>query len=239
MLPKVSFETHVTELPVTKMKIKFRPYRASEEKLIWMAKKSDDPKDMPKTLMDILSNCVLDKDVVIKNLPMIDVQWLCIQIRMKSFSDEITESYMCENDTNDGPCSTPFELKIKCEEVALNGPMAGQSERKIKLTDELGMVVRYPSFKLLDVDVDASPYDPKFIREYIECVYTNDDVYQMADQSEQEVEEFISSLPLDAMEKIKKWIEGVPSFSVKKEHKCVKCGYVHEMEVNDLENFFR
>jgi hypothetical protein len=70
-LPKIDVPTYELVLPLTKKKIKFRPFLVKEQKKLLMAMESDDSETLHNSIKDILNNCTLTEDVVIDRLPIL------------------------------------------------------------------------------------------------------------------------------------------------------------------------
>lgn len=238
MLPKISGEVHSKKMPVSKDTIKFRPYTSGEEKLIWMARQSEDADDILKTLKEIIQNCSYD-ELDIDKMSLIDFQYLCIQIRMKSFGDVIENTYQCDNVVDDKVCGEPFTVAVKENELKLNHELEDdQEKRKIMINDKVGLILKYPTFAITQLEETDNPYDEKFLQEYIDCIFDEEQVYNLKECTKEELKEFIDSIPRAKMEKIQEWVLNVPRYSVTKKHKCKKCGADHVVEVDDLSNFF-
>ena len=62
MLPKLNHPIHNIEVPSLKKKKNFRPFLVKEEKILLMAKESDDSNDILVAVKQIVNNCSLDPD---------------------------------------------------------------------------------------------------------------------------------------------------------------------------------
>ena len=61
MLPKTNHPQFTLEVPSTKQKVPFRPFLVKEEKLLLMAKDSEDESDILTSIKQIVNNCCMDE----------------------------------------------------------------------------------------------------------------------------------------------------------------------------------
>ena len=62
MLPKVDYPVFELVIPSTKKAVKFRPYTVKEEKMLLIAYRSGETKDIENGLKQVIQNCVISKD---------------------------------------------------------------------------------------------------------------------------------------------------------------------------------
>ena len=67
-LPKISTPTHELTLPSTNKKIKYRPFLVKEEKILLMAMETENMKEITNSIVQILSDCIVTKDVKVESL---------------------------------------------------------------------------------------------------------------------------------------------------------------------------
>jgi hypothetical protein len=80
MLPKIDVPIYDVQLPLTKKKIRYRPFLVKEEKLLMMAMEADDLKGITTTIKQIANNCILD-EMDIDDLPVIDIEFLFLTVK--------------------------------------------------------------------------------------------------------------------------------------------------------------
>ena len=56
-LPKIDYPVHKINVPSLKKDYQFRPFLVKEEKLLLMAKESDNPADILLTIKQVVNNC--------------------------------------------------------------------------------------------------------------------------------------------------------------------------------------
>ena len=96
-LPKLDVPTYEIELPVSKKKIKYRPFLVKEQRNLLMAIESNESATIQQNVKDILYNCTLTENIDIEKLPIIDVEFYFINLRAKSVGEVIETKYRCNN----------------------------------------------------------------------------------------------------------------------------------------------
>ena len=150
MLPKIDVPVYEIKLPSTGEPIKFRPFTVKEEKLFLMAYEAEDVKYSVDTIFQVLENCVIS-DVDIKELPTFDIEFLFLNLRARSIGELVKLKYRCNNDvgTQEEPnkCNNSVEIELNVLEVE---PTKNPNHTNtIKLSDELGIVMKYPKMGLI------------------------------------------------------------------------------------------
>jgi len=109
MLPKLNHPIHNIEVPSLKKKKNFRPFLVKEEKILLMAKESDDSNDILVAVKQIVNNCSLDPDFNIDDLALFDLEYIFLQLRAVSVDDILTVSYRDNQDEK----IYDFDIKLK------------------------------------------------------------------------------------------------------------------------------
>jgi hypothetical protein len=97
-LPKLDVPTYEIELPVSKKKIKYRPFLVKEQKNLLMAIESNESTTIQQNVKDILNNCTITEGINIDKLPIIDVEFYFVNLRAKSVGETVESRYKCNND---------------------------------------------------------------------------------------------------------------------------------------------
>ena len=96
-LPKLEVPTYEIELPLSKKRIKYRPFLVKEQKLFLMnADENADVESIVKVIRQVLRNCVLS-DIDIDSLPLFDLEYLFMHLRARSVSEVTNLKYRCNN----------------------------------------------------------------------------------------------------------------------------------------------
>ena len=95
-LPTIETPKFTTIVPSTKKEIEYRPFLVKEEKILLMAQESNDAKAILKVTKDILSSCTFNK-LDVSTLAMYDIEYLFLQLRMKSVGEVAKLKLKCED----------------------------------------------------------------------------------------------------------------------------------------------
>lgn len=238
-LPKLEVPTYELELPLSKKKIKYRPYLVKEQKALMMALESSDAKTIQHNVREILTVCTLSKDVDIDELPIVDIEYYFLQLRAKSVSEISESKYRCNNEVDDKVCGNIMEAKIDLTEIQ---PVQEEYvDPEIKLTDTITIKMKYPPFKLVKDSIDMDNITEvtfNMLAQSIEYVYDGEQFHYAKEVPVEELVEFIEQLNQEQFEKLEKFFNSIPKLSKKIDMTCSKCGFEHHLDVEGLESFF-
>lgn len=240
MLPKIDLPTYDLKLPSNGKEVTFRPFLVKEEKLLLMAAKSNDANEMLKTTKQVINNCILSPDINVDALPFFDVDCLFIAMRAKSVGEAIEVNYICQNRVEDQQCGSRFPVKIDISNVEVNKRDDISSE--IKFNDKLIFYMKYPGYsviKLLNDSDDSLEKKIKIIAASVDKIFANEQFYTSKDLTPEELQNFIEGLTQQQFEKLAEFVGNFPSFFVKAEGKCPKCGKEHVVRYTDFVRFFQ
>jgi hypothetical protein len=229
-LPKLNTPEYELELPSTKETVKYRPYLVKEEKLLMIAMETGEEKDVINATIQAVDNCTFNKFKV-DTMPSFDVEYLLLNIRAKSTGEVSELNVLC---TDDYETYAPAKVDLKDVKVQYND----EHNKTIKLTDEIGVVMGYPSVTSTFSSATGTEFAFALIRECIEQVYDKDSIYNRADMSEEEIDEFIDSMDTSMLEKVQSFFSTSPvlkhSIKVTNPKTKVEC----DIELRGLQSFF-
>lgn len=231
-LPKISQPIFQLTLPSTGKVVHYRPFTVREEKLLLMAQESGEKKDIINVYKQLINNCSIDQ-VDVDNLAAIDLEYFFICLRAKSVSNI---SKVQVKDKDDGET---YEVEINLDKIEVERKGAGQDNKNVKLTDTVGVILKYPTFKTLSKIEDATEVDSTLaiLRGCIEQIYEGEEVFDAANYSKQELDDFILSLNKSQVEEIQKFFESMPKLVYNAKY-MTKDRVVKELKIEGLENFF-
>jgi hypothetical protein len=238
-LPKIDIPTYEIELPISKKKIKFRPFLVKEQRNLLMALESNETSTVQQNIRDILTNCTLTENVDIDKLPIIDIEYYFVNLRSKSVGEVVEARYRCNNMVNDVECNNVMETKINLQDIKVTQEKTISPE--IQITPKLTVKLKYPEFGMVK---DSLQYDDintitfNMIASSIEYIYDGEQFYYGHETSPQEMLEFVETLNSEQFKKIEEFFENLPKLKENVNITCSKCGYNHTIEVEGLENFF-
>jgi hypothetical protein len=243
MLPKIDVPIYETKLISTGKTVKFRPFLVKEQKLFLISSQSDDINDMINSVKQVITNCVLD-DVDVDSLATFDIEHLFIQMRARSVGEIVNLKYNCNNTVKDDKgeeknCNNQVSVDLNLLEVE---PIKNENHtNKIEITDEVGIIMKYPTFDMVNkLNIEGEDFS-QIIDVIIECIdyiYDKDNVYYKKDVSKEELLSFIENLQQSSLEKIQKFFDTLPKIKKDVHFECKKCGYSEDITVEGLGSFF-
>lgn len=236
-LPRLDVPTFEIVLPISQKKIKFRPFLVKEQKILLMALESNESETIQSNIEQIINNCVLEP-IEIRNLPIVDVEFLFLNLRAKSVGEVVETQYRCENEVNGELCNNLMDVSFNVLDVQINKPEVNDI---IQLTSSVGIKMKYPTYEIVDrIKGIESVADIGFeyVLSCIEYIFDGDSMYYAHETPHNELIEFVESLTQDQFEKIEQFIEKVPSIEKKIETTCKKCGFQHTIVARELQDFF-
>jgi hypothetical protein len=238
-LPKIDVPTYEIELPVSKTKIKYRPFLVKEQRNLLMAIESSESTTIQQNIKDILYNCTLTEGVNIENLPIIDVEYYFINLRAKSVGEVVESRYRCNNEVNGTECGNIMEKEVDLTQVKVQ--MKEDISSEIQLTPNISIKLKYPEFGIVK---DSLKYDDindvtfNMIAQSIEYIYDGQQFYYATESTPEELVEFVEGLNQEQFGKIENFFNNLPKLKETLNIKCSKCGFDHKIEVEGLESFF-
>jgi len=243
MLPKIDIPTYDITLPVSKKKLRYRPFLVKEQRNLLMAMESSDSGSVHSAIRDILYNCTLTEGVDIEKLPIIDVEYYFINLRSKSVGEIVDSKYRCNNmvtkDGEEKECNNMMDSELNLTEVTVEMPENVTDE--IQLTDTLIIKMKYPEFGIVKDSANmTNETDITFnmLAQSVEYIYDGEQFYYGHETPIEEMVEFIEMLSQEQFSKIETFFNNMPKLSSKVEMTCSKCGFHHVIPVEGLESFF-
>ena len=238
-LPKLDVPTYEIELPISKKKIKYRPFLVKEQKNLLMALESNESSTIQQNVRDILNNCTLTEGINIDKLPIIDVEYYFINLRSKSVGEIVETRYRCNNEVEEKVCGNIMEASVNLQNIQ---PYREEEvSPEIQLTDKITIKMKYPEFGIIKDSLnmeDITEVTFNLISESIEHIYDGDQFYYAHEAEPGEMLEFVEGLNQAQFEKVEHFFNNLPKLKETVEMTCSKCGFYHKIDVEGLENFF-
>jgi len=234
-LPTVDLPTHELEIPSNKKKIKFRPFLVKEEKVLLLALESEDDKNIRSAVHNLLKGCISSR-IKIDKLATFDLEYIFLNIRAVSVGEVVDINVTCQDDEK-----TQVKYQLNLTDVNVTFP-EGHSN-KIMLTDDLGVIMRYPSFNRFVENQFAQKEVNEdtvidIIAESIDQIFQGEEVYDESTTTPKEFIEFVESLTNTQLEKLQTFFETSPrlehKFKVKNPNTDVESDYT----ISGLASFF-
>lgn len=240
-LPKIDYPTYETKITSYNGPIKFRPFVSKEEKILLMALAGEDKEEMNRALRQVVGNCILNKDFDVERIPTFDLEYLFVVIRAKSVADTVTLKFDGRKGTDCDACKSQKEVEINLNEVKID--VRPDHSNKIKLTDTIGVVMKYPSSEqLLNLMVVRNSLDIelqyKLVASCIQMTYDDVDSYEVTDEKLSSVIDWLEGLSSTHFAKIFSFFDTMPKLQHTIDLSCGKCGHKEFYTIEGVEGFF-
>ena len=241
-LPKIEVPKYELTIPSSGNTVKYRPFLVREEKVLLIAMEAEDDKQMMNAVKDIITSCVYDK-IDVDNMPLFDIEYIFLQLRSKSKGETVDLTFDCET------CKTPITVSVDLSAIAITKKEGHNTE--IPLSSDIGIKMSYPSLEIQNlIDEDDSDVKNIFktIIHCIDSIWDKDNIYAAKDHTQDELNEFVESLPDTSFEKIQHFFDTIPTLKhdiiVKCDNKKGKgknskvCGWKGTKTLEGLASFF-
>jgi hypothetical protein len=228
-LPKIKHPTFKVTIPSLKQEVTLRPFTVQEEKILLMAKSSEKTEDIVSAVKQVIQNCITEP-VDVDRLATFDIEYLFIKLRAKSVG-EIVDLEYTDPDTKE---LIKFKINLDDVEVKHNP----EHTNKLPVFDDVGIVMRYPTLEEIEkVESDQNREEAAFkmLLSCIDKIYDNNTVY--TDYNEKELADFVNTLPMESMNKVREFFETMPSVEHEVELKNKK-GTTKNITLKGITSFF-
>ena len=229
--------TNKATLPISKIKVEYRAFVGKEEKILLTAAESESVPEIFEAIGKIISNCTAGIDDV-WSLPVPDVEFLFIRLRMLSVGSTKLINYTCENCGHEG--STSIDLnKIS---VTKNGDNLVETviDKAGGVSIELYSPEKFSEIMSDDPPENMSETEEAFylLQSFIRKVITEDKIFEFQQEPLESRMDFIESFSADQRQVIADFVSQVPSVTLKDKYVCENCSHENDLELRGLQNFF-
>ena len=234
-LPTVDLPTHELEIPSNKKKIKFRPFLVKEEKVLLLALESDNDGNIREAVLNLLKGCVTSR-IKLENLATFDLEYIFLNIRAVSVGEVVDIQVTCQDDEK-----TQVKYQLNLTDVQVSFPEGHTN--KIMLNDDLGVIMKYPSFNRF-VESQFAQKDVNedtvigIVAESIDQIFQGEEVFDESTTTPKEFVEFVESLTTQQLEKLQKFFETSPRLEHKFKVKNPNTDVVSDYTISGLQSFF-
>ena len=229
-LPILEANRYTCELPISKQEVEYRPFLVKEQKHLLIAGESEDPKVINKSVIDLIQACVYT-EIDLKKIPISDVEYLFVQIRIKSAGETSTVTMPCTK------CEERTQIEVDLSKLEMNMTVP---EPHIKLNDKMGLYMTYPNMIGVDVNSNMGEAEQIFglVASCIESIYDGDEVYTKDDMDPKELGEFVDSMNTDQFAELNEYMTNIPRLEHKLSFECETCNTHNETVLSGLTDFF-
>jgi len=209
-----------------------------EEKILIMAMESEDMTEITNAIVQILSDCIISKDVKVESLATFDIEYLFLNVRSKSVGETVDVNITCPDDGE-----TQVEMSIDIDSIKVQKNKGHKNI--IKLDDELSLKLKYPSLEqFVENNFETTEGTSEIgqslsmITSCVEMIYNSEESWEASEYSKKEMDEFIEQLNTKQFKQIEKFFTTMPKLSHTIAVKNPKTGVESEIVLEGLASFF-
>ena len=229
-LPEIATPIYTLTVPSTKKRVKYRPFLVKEQKLLILALENDDQEQILDAITKTIQNCLHTK-IKVEDMALFDIEYLFLQIRARSISEEIEMKVTCADDGE-----TTVDVKFMVDDVKVNFPKGHTNV--IKIDDDLTVEMKYPDLdyftKVNFIGEEPDAYE--LVAKCIKRVYVGEDDYTA--DSVEESKKWVEGLTNAQFDKIQTFFETMPSLRHVLKVKNPKTKVANEVVLEGLSDFF-
>ena len=232
-LPKLNTPKYKMKLPSDGRVVNFRPFLVKEEKLLLVATETGGQEGLFEAIKTIIADCTDIADV--EELATFDIEFVFLQIRTKSVGETVNVNVTCPDDNE-----TQVEVEIPLEDIKVRKTRGHKPE--IKLDDDVIITMKYPS---LDTFVEMNFSEDQGVEQVFKmaasCLKTiadTEQVYDCADSTQEELNEFFESLTSSQFKLIQEFFETMPKLAYSMKVTNPNTGVESDVELEGLASFF-
>ena len=231
-LPIQKAPTYNCELPLTGLKVKFRPFLVKEQNHLLIIKESQGEEEIFGAITDMIK-AVTNDEIDASKLPMADLEYLFINIRARSVGESIEVPYICRHEG----CGHVYKSTLDLLSLDVNDV---DIEEQIQISDNLIVEMRPPIAKdaIKWTGLDEHELIKPLMRTCMIRLYDEEEIYDMNDHRDSEIDEFIESLSLEQFDKISNFFASLPTLQHNEKWTCEKCKNENNVVLKGLQNFF-
>ena len=229
-LPKLEVPTYQLTLPSNGKVITYRPFLVKEHKILLTISEAES-EEVSRVVTDLVDVCTFNK-LNVNNLPHFDIEYLFMNLRSKSIGENVDVIITCTN------CEEKYEGSFSIENLKVEN--LENTSNKIKLTDSIVVEMTYPKFNTVVELFESRDISTvlNLVKKCIVAVYEDENVYEAKDQTEEELDEFISSFTKEQFDKFEDFFAKAPKIVQEVETTCPKCSFQNKSRIEGLQNFF-
>lgn len=220
-------------VPSLKTKMKFRQFLVKEEKILLVAKTSDDETDILSAVKQVVQNCAEDQTFDVEKVSIFDLEYIFLKLRSLSVNNVVKLTY---RDFEDNKL---YDFDVNLDNVTIKEPAV--MENKIQVSADVGIVMKYPSASLYsDKSFLSSEKNDAMVDLVVRCVdkiYDADNIYDAKTFSNDEILEFLDNIDVNSFEKLTNFLANAPKLSYTIKYKN-SLGNDREIELSALNDFF-
>lgn len=232
-LPKIMYPQFDILVPSLGTKHKFRQFLVKEEKILLVAKSSEDDNDILAAIKQVVQNCSIEDNFDADKIAVFDLEYIFLKLRAISVGNIIKLSYKDYEDEK------VYDFEVNLDNINIEIPK--EVSNKINIFGKNGIVMKYaPASIYSDSKFLSSSTEDATIELIIRCIdkiYDEDSVYESKNFLKDELLDYVNNIDLKAFEKINDFLNSAPKLKHVISYKN-SLGNDRKIELNTLNDFF-
>lgn len=233
-LPFVVRPEYTTTIPSSGKKVKYQPFTVREEKILILAAESQDPDEITNAVTKCLKGCVVSPaDFDVNKIALFDVEYLFLKCRAKSVGEKLL---LKVTDPDDETYTVDHEINVDRIGIIKDK----KHKDLIDIGGDIQVKMRYPDITFFTDGIDMSGIDSsiQLISRCLQSIVHDEEVYNKADMTDGELEEWLEGLSNDQFSKIMEFFRTMPKLSHTIKLKNPNTGLDFEIVLEGLSDFF-
>lgn len=224
-------------LPVSQLKIRFRPFLVKEQKILLLALEGDideNSNEIFNALRTVINSCT-EMEIDCAKLPLTDLEFLFMHLRSKSVGEKLEVRIPDKDKDNEY-----FNYEINIEEVTVEIPDEGDST----ITLSSGIIIQMAPPTLDRCEGVFYGSDSQIeqvfnvISACVETITSGEDVFQRKDMADGDIKEFIENMQHQDYELLANYFNSLPKLLYKKTIKSPLSGNMIDVSIENFTDFF-
>ena len=229
-LPEIVTPTYSLTVPSTKKKLKYRPFLVKEQKTLILALEQKDSEQTLEAIKNVLNSCIISK-VSLDDMALFDIEYIFLQVRAKSISEEIEMKVTCPDDNE-----TEVNVTFLVDDVKVHFPKGHTNI--FKISDEITVEMKYPDMEYFaTITFSQDTVDPyELVGKCIKRVYVGEE--PTGSFTAEEAREWIETLTNSQFAMIQEFFNTMPTLRHVLNVRNPKTKVEHEIVIEGLADFF-
>ena len=229
-LPEIVTPTYTLTVPSTKKKLKYRPFLVKEQKTLILALEQKDSEQTLEAIKNVLNSCIISK-VNLDDMALFDIEYIFLQVRAKSISEEIEMKVTCPDDNE-----TEVNVTFLVDDVKVHFPKGHKNI--FKISDEITVEMKYPDMEYFaTITFSQDTVDPyELVGKCIKRVYVGEE--PTGSFTPEEAREWIETLTNSQFAMIQEFFNTMPTLRHVLNVRNPKTKVEHEIVIEGLADFF-
>lgn len=235
-LPQINAPEYKLRVPSTDEEITYRPFLVKEEKLLLIAQETGTDKSTYDAIKQIIKSCC-SADLNVEKMPLFDMEYIFLNIRAKSVGEVAKLKVKCPDDEE-------TEVEVEVDLTKIQVQMDDKHDARIKLTDDIGILMMYPNFGTVtdqSIETPKGKETEKLFDMISDCMYQiwqGEETFDVMDYSKKERKAFLDSLNHQQFEKLQNFFETMPTLKQDIEVTNPKTKVTSTLTLQGLNSFF-